>query len=115
MIRSLKMNVNRWKHYQQIILCSIVTEEQGYTSRIHMCVCVCVLENFWSELPDTFLKTLLELFHTSASKMISKVTYDYRLKQGIDTPLHKSVQALQMVYKVNILYLKYGMYVCINE
>ncbi|XP_026795315.3 probable E3 ubiquitin-protein ligase HERC3 [Pangasianodon hypophthalmus] len=58
-----------------------------------------VLENLWSELPETFLKTLVELFHTSVAAMISKVTYDYRQKIAMDTPLRKSVQVLQMLYK----------------
>ncbi|KAF5898053.1 putative E3 ubiquitin-protein ligase HERC4, partial [Clarias magur] len=59
------------------------------------------LENLWSELPETFLKTVVELFHTSATKMISKLTYDYRQKPALDTPLHKSLQVLQMLHKAS--------------
>lgn len=64
-------------------------------------------ENFWSELPRTFLKTLVELFHTPATKMISVMTYDYiysyTKEKVMVTFLKKSVQVLQMIYKVNIL------------
>ncbi|KAM9477007.1 putative E3 ubiquitin-protein ligase HERC3 [Clarias gariepinus] len=59
------------------------------------------LETLWSELPETFLKTVVELFYTSATKMISKLTYDYRQKPVLDTPLHKSVQVLQMLHKAS--------------
>lgn len=98
MIRSFKKNVNREEQSQQVPL----------HSRLFVCF-VFSPETFWSDLPETFLKSLLELFHTSATKMISKVTHDYRQKKVMDTTLHKSVQVLQMLYKVNILYLKYGM------
>ncbi|XP_060782471.1 probable E3 ubiquitin-protein ligase HERC4 [Neoarius graeffei] len=60
-----------------------------------------VLENFWSELPETFLKTSVKLFQTSATEMLSKVTYDYRQKKVMDRPLCESVQVLQMLYKAS--------------
>ncbi|XP_017318999.2 probable E3 ubiquitin-protein ligase HERC3 isoform X2 [Ictalurus punctatus] len=60
-----------------------------------------VLENFWSELPKTFLKTLVKLLHTSAAKMISKITYVCRQEIVMDSPLCKLVKVLQLLYKAS--------------
>ncbi|KAF5898054.1 putative E3 ubiquitin-protein ligase HERC4, partial [Clarias magur] len=63
------------------------------------------LENFWSELPGTFLKTLVELFRTPAAKTISKMTIDfvstYTQEKSTIRFLKKSVQILQMIYKAS--------------
>ncbi|XP_076831361.1 putative E3 ubiquitin-protein ligase HERC4 [Brachyhypopomus gauderio] len=58
-----------------------------------------VLENYWSELPDRFLKTLVELFRNVSANIISQMT-NQRRGEFTDRSLKKSVKVLQMVHKV---------------
>ncbi|KAM9476980.1 E3 ubiquitin-protein ligase HERC2-like [Clarias gariepinus] len=64
-----------------------------------------ILQNFWSELPGTFLKTLVELFRTPSAKTVSKMAIDfvstYTQEKGMIRFLKKSVQILQMIYKAS--------------
>ncbi|XP_060729053.1 probable E3 ubiquitin-protein ligase HERC4 [Tachysurus vachellii] len=58
-----------------------------------------LLENFWSELPETFLKTIVKLFQTSSGKMISEMMYGKQ--NNMYSPLSTSLQVLQMLYKAS--------------
>ncbi|XP_046728347.1 LOW QUALITY PROTEIN: probable E3 ubiquitin-protein ligase HERC4 [Silurus meridionalis] len=60
-----------------------------------------VLENFWSELPETFLKTVKEHFHTKTAEMITAVTFDFRQIQAMRIQLRESAQVLQLLYKAS--------------
>ncbi|XP_047668103.1 probable E3 ubiquitin-protein ligase HERC4 isoform X1 [Tachysurus fulvidraco] len=57
------------------------------------------LENFWSELPEPFLKTIVKLFQTSSGKMISEMMYGKQ--NNMYSPLCSSLQVLQMLYKAS--------------
>ncbi|KAI5616863.1 putative E3 ubiquitin-protein ligase HERC4 [Silurus asotus] len=60
-----------------------------------------VLENFWSELPETFLKTVKEHFHTKTAEMITAVTFDFKQIQAMGIQLRESAQVLQLLYKAS--------------
>ncbi|KAK1791939.1 hypothetical protein P4O66_013913 [Electrophorus voltai] len=57
-----------------------------------------VLENYWSELPDCFLKTLVELFRNVSANLISQMT-NHRQGKFFDKSLKKTVKVLQIVHK----------------
>ncbi|KAG7333753.1 hypothetical protein KOW79_002160 [Hemibagrus wyckioides] len=59
------------------------------------------LENFWSELPETFLRTIVKLFQTSSAKLISEMTYDYSQQTNMYPLLRESLQVLQMLHKAS--------------
>ncbi|KAI4884474.1 hypothetical protein NFI96_014102 [Prochilodus magdalenae] len=57
------------------------------------------LENYWSELPDSFLKPLVEIFRKPATHIISQRTYGQA--KSLDEHLQSSAHVLQMLYKVS--------------
>ncbi|XP_051993155.1 probable E3 ubiquitin-protein ligase HERC3 [Xyrauchen texanus] len=56
-----------------------------------------VLENYWSRLPDDYLKWLVELFRKESAKLIDKICLG---ETNIMKGLQKCLQVLQMLYKV---------------
>ncbi|XP_066535877.1 E3 ISG15--protein ligase HERC5-like [Hoplias malabaricus] len=60
-----------------------------------------VLENYWSELHDDFLKPVVDLFRNLCANIIYQRTYIIRQASTSDELLQKSAQVLQMVYRAS--------------